>query len=182
MRGYYKRPDLTEKVMTVDGWFDTGDLGMMTIHDEIVIKGRKKDTIVLRGGENVEPVPIELKLAESRYVKTAVVVGQDQRYLGALILVDEEEVKNYAAENGIQYESYETLLESEEIQKLYDSEINNLINPKTGFKMFERVNKFSLITKPFEVGVELSAKQEIMRYRLTEIYKQQIEVMFKDEE
>ena len=113
---------------------------------------------------------------------TAVVVGQDQRYLGALILVDEEEVKNYAAENGIQYESYETLLESEEIQKLYDSEINNLINPKTGFKMFERVNKFSLITKPFEVGVELSAKQEIMRYRLTEIYKQQIEVMFKDEE
>ena len=168
--------------MTVDGWFDTGDLGMMTIHDEIVIKGRKKDTIVLRGGENVEPVPIELKLAESRYVKTAVVVGQDQRYLGALILVDEEEVKNYAAENGIQYESYETLLESEEIQKLYDSEINNLINPKTGFKMFERVNKFSLITKPFEVGVELSAKQEIMRYRLTEIYKQQIEVMFKDEE
>lgn len=48
--------------------------------------------------------------------------------------------------------------------------------------MFERVNKFSLITKPFEVGVELSAKQEIMRYRLTEIYKQQIEVMFKDEE
>ena len=180
MRGYYKRPDLTEKVMTVDGWFDTGDLGMMTIHDEIVIKGRKKDTIVLRGGENVEPVPIEQKLNESRYIKQSVVVGQDQRYLGALILVDEEEIKNYAAENGIQYENYESLLASEDILKLYDAEINTLVNPKNGFKMFERINKFALITKPFEVGVELSAKQEIMRYRLTEIYKQEIETIFTE--
>lgn len=180
MRGYYKRPDLTEKVMTVDGWFDTGDLGMMTIHDEIVIKGRKKDTIVLRGGENVEPVPIEQKLNESRYIKQSVVVGQDQRYLGALILVDEEEIKNYAAENGIQYENYESLLASEDILKLYDAEINALVNPKNGFKMFERINKFALITKPFEVGVELSAKQEIMRYRLTEIYKQEIETIFTE--
>ncbi len=182
MRGYYKRPDLTAKVMTVDGWLDTGDLGMMTIHDEIVIKGRKKDTIVLRGGENVEPVPIEQKLNESRFIKQSVIVGQDQKYLGALLLVDEEEIKSYAAENGLQYDTYENLLKSEEILKLYDSEINTLVNPKNGFKMFERVNKFALITKPFEVGVELSAKQEIMRYRLTEIYKEQIAKIFEEEQ
>lgn len=181
MKGYYKRPDLTEKVMTVDGWFDTGDLGILSVHDEIVIKGRKKDTIVLLGGENVEPVPIESKLAESRFIKSSVVVGQDQRYLGALILPDEEEIKAYASENGLQYESYDSLLASEEIQKLFDSEINTLVNPRTGFKMFERVNKFALITKPFEVGVELSAKQEIMRYRLAEIYKTEIESIFKAE-
>ena len=181
MRGYYKRPDLTAKVMTVDGWFDTGDLGMMTIHDEIVIKGRKKDTIVLRGGENVEPVPLEMKLAESRFIKQAVVVGQDQRYLGALILVDEEEIRNYTAENGIQYDTYENLLKSEDIAKLYESEINSLVNSKNGFKMYERINKFALITKPFEIGVELSAKQEIMRYRLTEIYKEQIDKIFAEE-
>lgn len=180
MRGYYHNPELTKKVMTVDGWFDTGDLGMMTIHDEIVIMGRKKDTIVLRGGENVEPVPLEMKLSESRYIKQAVVVGQDQRYLGALVLVDEEEIKNFAAENGIQYDSYENLLKSEEISRLYESEINTLVNPKNGFKIYERVNKFALITKPFEVGVELSAKQEIMRYRLSEIYKEQIEGIFKE--
>ena len=181
MRGYYKRPDLTAKVMTVDGWFDTGDLGMMTIHDEIVIKGRKKDTIVLRGGENVEPVPLEMKLAESRFIKQAVVVGQDQRYLGALILVDEEEIRNYTAENGIQYDTYENLLKSEDIAKLYESEINSLVNSKNGFKMYERINKFALITKPFEIGVELSAKQEIMRYRMTEIYKEQIDKIFAEE-
>ncbi|MCQ2593483.1 MAG: long-chain fatty acid--CoA ligase, partial [Treponema sp.] len=137
MKGYYKRPDLTAKVLSDDGWLDTGDLAILTIHDEIQIKGRIKDTIVLRGGENLEPLPIETKLSESRYIKQAVVVGQDMAYLGALILVDEEEIKNYAAENGIQYDTYENLLASEVIQKLYEGEISGLVNAKTGFKMFE---------------------------------------------
>lgn len=181
MQGYYKRPDLTAKTMTVDGWLDTGDLGYLSIHDEIVLKGRKKDTIVLLGGENVEPLPIELKLSESRYIRQAVVVGQDKHYLGALILVEEDEVKNFAAENGLQYDTYENLINSESIQKLFESEVSSLINSKNGFKMFERINKFALITKPFEVGVELSAKQEIMRYRLTEIYKDQIKKIFADD-
>ena len=154
----------------------------MTIHDELQIKGRIKDTIVLRGGENLEPLPIEMKLAESKFIKAAVVVGQDKRYLAALILVDEEEVKNFADENGMQYDTYENLLASEEIQKLYETEIANLINAKTGFKMFERINKFTLITKNFEVGVELSAKQEIMRFRINDIYKKEIEAMFKEDD
>ncbi len=182
MKGYYKNPELTAKVFTPDGWFDTGDLAIFTIHDELQIKGRIKDTIVLRGGENLEPLPIEMKLAESRFIKAAVVVGQDKRYLSALILVDEEEVKNYAAENGMQYDTYENLLKSQEIHKLYETEISNLINAKTGFKMFERINKFTLITKQFEVGVELSAKQEIMRFRINDIYKKEIEAMFKEDD
>ena len=102
------------------------------------------------------------------------------RYLGALILVDEEEIKNYAEENGIQYDTYENYLQSDEVQKLYESEISNLISAKNGFKMFERIAKFKLITKPFEIGVELSAKQEIMRFRINEIYKEKIDEMFQD--
>ena len=171
---------MTAKAINEDGWLDTGDLAVMTIHNELCIKGRIKDTIVLRGGENLEPLPIETKLAESRYIKLAVVVGQDMRYLAALVLVDEDEIKNYADENGIQYDTYEGLLESEVIQKLYEAEIANLISAKNGFKMFERIAKFCLITKPFEVGVELSAKQEIMRFRINELYKKQIDAMFAD--
>ena len=182
MKGYYKNPELTDKAFTPDGWLDTGDLAIQTIHDELIIKGRIKDTIVLRGGENLEPLPIEMKLAESKFIKAAVVVGQDKRFLSALILVDEEEVKNFAAENGMQYDTYENLLKTEEIHKLYETEISNLINAKTGFKMFERINKFTLITKPFEVGVELSAKQEIMRFRINDIYKKEIEAMFKEDD
>lgn len=180
MKGYYKRPDLTEKAINPDGWFDTGDLAIITLHDEIQIKGRIKDTIVLRGGENLEPVPIEAKLSESRFIARAVVVGQDQRSLGALILVDKEEILSFAEEYGIPYDTYETLLASEQIQKLYEAEIGTLINSKNGFKIFERINKFALLTKPFEIGVELSAKQEVMRFRISQIYKEQIDSLFEE--
>lgn len=180
MKGYYKRPDLTEKVINPDGWFDTGDLGIITLHDEIQIKGRIKDTIVLRGGENLEPVPIEAKLSESRFIARAVVVGQDQRSLGALILVDKEELMSFAEEYGIPYDTFENLLASEQIQKLYEGEIGTLINSKNGFKIFERINKFALLTKPFEIGIELSAKQEVMRFRVSQIYKEQIDSLFEE--
>ncbi len=182
MQGYYKNPEKTAETINSDGWLDTGDLAILTIHDEIQIKGRIKDTIVLRGGENLEPVPIETKLTDSRFIKQAVVLGQDKRYLACLILVEEEEIKAYASENGIQYDTYENLLASDVIQKLYETEIATLINSKNGFKMFERINKFTLITKPFEVGVELSAKQEIMRFRINELYKKEIDAMFIEED
>lgn len=179
MKGYYKRPDLTAKAINPEGWFDTGDLAIMTIHDDIQIKGRIKDTIVLSNGENLEPVPIEAKLSESRLISRAVVVGQDQKYLGALILVDMDELKAFVEENGIVYDSYEDLIESEQIIRTYKTEIDRLINPKTGFKIYEQINKFCLLTKPFEIGVELSAKQEVMRFKVSQLYKEEIDKLFE---
>jgi long-chain acyl-CoA synthetase len=179
MKGYYKRDDLTKKVMTVDGWFDTGDIGMLTVDGELTLRGRKKDTIVLLGGENVEPLPIEQKINTSHYISASVVVGQDQRYLGALILPNEDDLKAYAKENALPYKTYEELVRLEAIKKLIETEINDRICSKEGFKSFERINKFAIITKPFEVGVELSAKQEIMRFRLSEIYKAEINSLFE---
>lgn len=180
MKGYYKRDELTAKVIDKDGWFDTGDIGMLTINKELVLKGRKKDTIVLRGGENVEPLPIEMKINESRFISQSVVVGQDERYLGVLIVPAKEELVSYAKENNINYSTFEELLTKDEILKLIDSEIQSFVNAKNGFRMFERISKFVLLKKPFEVGIELSAKQEIMRYRLTDIYSKEIKSLFKD--
>lgn len=180
MKGYYKREDLTAKVMTSDGWFDTGDIAMLTVDGEICLRGRKKDTIVLLGGENVEPLPLEMKINNSRFITASCVVGQDQRYLGALVLPSEDDIVSYAKENNIPYKDYEELVHSEAVYKLLDSEIQERINPKNGFKSFERVNRFAIITKPFEVGVELSAKQEMMRYRISEQYKKLIDGIFKE--
>ena len=185
MQGYYKREDLTEKVMTVDGWYDSGDLAVLTVDGETQLRGRKKDTIVLMGGENIEPVPIEDKLVTSTYITSAVVMGtneknEDQRYLTALILPTQEEIEAYAKQNGITYRDYDELVYSAPINKLIEGQISELINPKNGFKSFERINRFAIITKPFEVGVELSAKQEIMRYKIRELYKDKIALLYKD--
>ena len=180
MKGYYKRPELTEKAISPDGWLDTGDLAIESIHGELKILGRVKDTIVLTGGENIEPLPLEAKMQESRFIQTAVVVGQDQRNLGALILPNQEELELWASENNISFKDFEDLVKKPEAYKLIEDEIKELINAKNGFRMFEKIVKFAFLTKPFEVGKELSAKQEIMRYKLTEIYEKEIKGIFKD--
>ncbi len=181
MKGYYKAEELTNAVIDKDGWFDSGDLGLKTVDGELLLRGRKKDTIVLRGGENVEPVPLEMKLQESSFISQAVVVGQDQRYLGALLVVDEIEVKRYAAEKGINESSLDKICENPVIQKLYDHEIKSLINAEHGFRLFERINRFTLLTKPFEAGRELSAKQDIIRFKIASLYEQEIDRLFTNQ-
>ena len=179
MKGYYQKPDLTAKVLSPDGWLDTGDIGLKTLSGEIILRGRKKDTIVLRGGENIEPTPIEMKINESRYISQSVVLGQDQRYLGALIVINKDELVAWAADNAIDTFDLARLLEHPQVRKLYESEIADLVSQKNGFKLFERINRFALLAKPFEQGVELSAKQEIMRFKLNELYKREISRLFE---
>lgn len=185
MKGYYRQPELTAKVMTSDGWLDTGDLAVLTVDGEIQLRGRKKDTIVLMGGENIEPLPIEEKINLSQYISASIVLGtnekgQDQRYLVALILPNQEELEAWAKANAVSYASYEELAAGEAVHKLLEGEIANAVNAKNGFKSFEKINKFDVITKPFEVGVELSAKQEMMRYRIAEIYSTRIAGLYKE--
>ncbi|MBD5426560.1 MAG: long-chain fatty acid--CoA ligase [Treponema sp.] len=179
MKGYYKRPDLTKKAINEDEWFNTGDIALLTRHNEIVLRGRAKDTIVQLGGENVEPLPIEMKIQESRFVQTAVVVGQDQRYLAALIVPEKDEVESFAKESGLAYKTYTDLLRTTEVNHLIENEVGLRVNAKNGFKMYERINKVALLEKPFEVGVELSAKQEIMRYKINDLYAKEIKSLYK---
>jgi long-chain acyl-CoA synthetase len=178
MLGYYKRPELTAKVLGEDGWLDTGDLGMVARSGELKITGRAKDTIVLRGGENVEPMPIEQKLAESPYILQAVVLGQDQKYLAALIVPKQDAVTSWAEENAIPIVDYESLLQQSEVQELIDYEAGELVSAKNGFKSFERVFRIAILPKPFEVGRELSAKQEIKRYAIVELYHKEVKKLF----
>ena len=179
MKGYYKREDLTAKVIDKEGWFDTGDIGLLTLGGELVLRGRIKDTIVLRGGENVEPLSIEMRLNNSRFIAQSMVVGQDQRFLAALIVPSEEEIVGYAQEQQIPHNSYSELLKTPEIKKLIDTEIQTAISAKNGFRLFEKVSRFALLEKPFVVGETLSAKQEIMRHKISQLYEKEIAELFK---
>ena len=180
MKGYYKQPELTAEVISEGEWFNTGDLVIKTYNGEIIVKGRQKDTIVLRSGENVEPLPIEDKLSESIYISQAVVVGQDENCLGALIIPDLDNICQYAKQQNINFSDKKQLLKDEEIKKLIYKEMERLINTKNGFKPFEKIGKFIFLDKPFEVGVELSPKQGIIRYKINELYKAKISLMYAD--
>jgi long-chain acyl-CoA synthetase len=178
MAGYYKRPDLTDLVIDKDGWINTGDIGVWTHKGEYAIRGRAKDTIVLSGGENIEPVPIEARLRESEFIEQAVVVGQDKKYLAALIVPDTKRLELYVKENNIPYMARYDVTELPEVHELLNTEINELASAKNGFKSYERINRFAILPESFKVGRELSAKQEVMRHKIAEIYAKEIASLF----
>jgi long-chain acyl-CoA synthetase len=179
MLGYYRKPELTAKVLSADGWLETGDIAMLTHDNEIRITGRAKDTIVLRGGENVEPVPIELKIRESSWISHCMVVGQDQKYLAALIVPVQDALMGFARENNIPIVDYDSLLQQPEINELIANEVSRLVSAQAGFKIYERIFKITLISKPFEVGDELTAKMELQRSKITAKYGKPIGNLFK---
>jgi len=177
MKGYYKRQDLTDRVLSKDGWLDTGDLGMWTHNGEFAICGRAKDTIVLSGGENLEPVPIEAKLCESEFIESAVVLGQDQKYLGALIVLNKKRIEEYLTEKQIPYLA-DKLASMKEVKELIEKTVGEIVNSKHGFKSFEHIVRFHLLAKSFEVGKELSAKQELKRFEIQKLYHNEISEIF----
>ncbi len=177
MKGYYKRQDLTDRVLSKDGWLDTGDLGMWTHNGEFAICGRAKDTIVLSGGENLEPVPIEAKLCESEFIESAVVLGQDQKYLGALIVLNKKRIEEYLTEKQIPYLA-DKLASMKEVKELIEKTVGEIVNSKHGFKSFEHIVRFHLLAKSFEVGKELSAKQELKRFEIQKLYQNEIKELF----
>ncbi len=180
MKGYYKRPDLTAKIIDEDGWLNTGDLGILTYDNEIKITGRAKDTIVLLGGENIEPAVIESELLTSPYIESTIVLGQDQKYLAALVVPSKENVLEYATENNLDTSDYEELLQTKEIIDLFDTVIKEKDSTANGFRVCEKIWKFALLPNSFSVGEELSAKQEMMRYKIVEKYADVIKPLFEN--
>ncbi|MCQ2590178.1 MAG: AMP-binding protein [Treponema sp.] len=178
MKGYYKRQDLTDAIIDNEGWLNTGDIGLLTFDNELKITGRAKDTIVLLGGENIEPLVIEQAITASDYIESAIVLGQDQNSLGCLIVPQKDMTEAYAKENNIQAESYEELLKKEEIISYFSKTVHSLVSVNTGFRSCERINKIALLPASFRPGEELSAKGEMIRPKIAKKYEQIIATLF----
>ncbi|MCL2294222.1 MAG: AMP-binding protein [Spirochaetes bacterium] len=179
MKGYYKNQEETDKVLK-DGWLNTGDIVIATVNREIKIVGREKETIVLIGGENIEPVPIEDKCLESEYIDQMVLLGQDQKFLAALIIPNFDLIQQKAADMGIPYAmDRDELLLSPEINGIIEKEIKQRISTKNGFKQFEVIFRFKLLPKAFEVGRELTPSMKVKRAVVNELYAKEIKELFK---
>ena len=101
MGGYLGKPEASSKVLSADGWFDTGDLGMLLPDGSVALTGRAKDTIVLSSGENIEPGPLEEALVASPLIEQVMLVGQDERQLGALLVPRVEPIRAWAMGQGL---------------------------------------------------------------------------------
>lgn len=178
MAGYYKNKEKTDEVIK-NGWLNTGDLGRLTLTGELQLLGRAKDTIVLLGGENVEPAPIEDKLLEDPLISQVIIVGQDKKTLGALIVPAKENLEEFAKLHNIQYSSFEDLCKNKIVIDEFAKIIKHRISVQNGFRNFEKISCFELLTTPFEVGKELTASLKMKRNVIFDKYKDLIENMYK---
>ena len=181
MKGYYRSFEETRKILAGDGWLDTGDIGHLDKHQNLVISGREKDIVVLSNGENVNPVPLETVISRSDYVSSVMVTGHDWKSLGALIVPNLETLKLFCEANNIHWqEKYiDRVLENPLVRELYRKEIIRFVNKKAGFKDHELVREFRFLSQPFEIGRELTATLKIKRMKVGELYKQHLESMKK---
>ncbi|WP_273267092.1 AMP-dependent synthetase/ligase [Flexistipes sinusarabici] len=178
--GYYKNDEENQKSFTKDGFFKTGDLGKFTLTGELVITGRAKEIIVLANGENIDPTKIESTISMFPFVKDAVLVGQDKKGLGALIVPDFEQMKDYISKK------YDKLVHSKEdvtkdshIAETIKKDINKFLSSKKGFRDYEKLHKISFLDKEFKLGEELTNTLKKKRHYIEKKYRDIINRLFK---
>ena len=170
MRGYYRDEEATRRVIDDEGWFSTGDLGSLDQDGWLYITGRLKDTIVLATGENVEPEPIECALVSSPWIHQAMLLGQDCKVIGGLIVPDKEHVEETLG-------AYDA--DSPELRKTLRSEIDRLLISQNGFRPIDRVGPFAVIAEPFssEQGT-MTATLKLRRHVIRERYADTIRELY----
>lgn len=176
MKGYYKNEEKTKEVIK-NGWFNTGDLGKKTYNGKYLqLVGRIKDTIVLRGGENIEPHPLEDRLMECDYINMVIIVGQDKSRLGALIVPDFEALKIYTEKEDIKYKNIDELINHPKVISLFQKEQKRLISKEHGFTPYETVMGIALLPHEFtmEAG-EMTETLKMKRFEIHKKYKEEID-------
>ena len=152
MAGYHQKPEATAKVLDGEGWFDTGDLGRLLADGCLVLTGRAKDTIVLSSGENIEPGPLEEALVECPLFEQVMLVGQDRKQLGALLVPKAEPLMQWARSQGLPEPSLtaEGTLASLDpaLAKALARECNRLLADRPGSRPDERLGGVALV-EPF---------------------------------
>jgi long-chain acyl-CoA synthetase len=181
MPGYYDNPEENARSFTADGFLRTGDLGRRALSGDLVITGRSKDIIVLASGENVDPTRIEGAITMFPFVKDAVLVGQDRKGLGALIVPEEEQLRDFVRlkMTNIDHEA-EDLMEHPHVLDRVKSELNKRLHPDEGFHPHERLHRIAFLKREFTPGEEVTNTFKKRRHNIERRYREIINRLFHE--
>jgi len=175
MMGYYKRPDLTIEVLK-DGWFHTGDIGVMIDNKFLKITDRKKEIFKTSGGKYVAPQPIENKMKESKWIEQMMVTGAGEKYTGALIVPAFNALKEWCSEHGVAFNGNESIIKNEKVIALIKDAVERY---NQNFNQVEQIKKFELLPREWSVeGGELTPTLKLKRKVILEKYKDAIERIY----
>ena len=175
MMGYYKRPDLTAQEIK-DGWFHTGDIGMLTENNFLKITDRKKELFKTSGGKYVAPLPIENKLKESPFVEQVMLVGSERKFVSALIVPSFPNLRDWCRKNNIPDAGKEELLRNVKVIELFKDLVENF---NKYFNHVEQVKKFELLPDEWSIDTgEMTPKLSLKRKVVIEKYRDAIERIY----
>lgn len=178
MMGYYKQPELTAETV-IDGWLHTGDIGVWVENKYIKITDRKKEIFKTSGGKYVAPQPIESKLKESALIEQAMVVGDGEKFVGALIVPAFHILKSYMEEKNIPFTTNEEAIRHKDIINVYTRIITRI---NKNFNKVEQIKKYKLLQDEWTVDTgELSPKLSLKRKIIAEKYAEEIAHIYAEE-
>ncbi|MEG1617638.1 MAG: long-chain fatty acid--CoA ligase [Bacteroidales bacterium] len=176
MKGYYNKPEENAKAFTEDGWFRTGDAGFITPGGSIVMTERIKDLFKTANGKYIAPQALETKIGEDRFVEQIAVIGDQRKYVTALIIPAYDAIKEYAAQKHIAYKDLQDLVKNQKIQDLFTERIKEM---QKNFASFEQIKKFTLLPAPFTLeSGELTNTLKLRRAIILQHYKEIIDAMY----
>ena len=179
MKGYYNKPEATRESINPEGWFHTGDIGVLR-DDFLAITDRKKDIIVTAGGKNIAPQPLENKVKTNKYVAQAVMLGDKRKFPSMLIVPNFDQLEKWAMKRNIMWTDRAQLLRMPTIQAKMEKEINKELE---GAAHYEIPKKIGLLEHDFSIERgELTPTQKVKRRAIDKHYKELIDSLYDDAE
>ncbi|WP_027380629.1 AMP-dependent synthetase/ligase [Chryseobacterium daeguense] len=176
MKGYYKKPEETQKVFTNDGWFKTGDAGKIDDHGNLIITDRLKDLMKTSNGKYIAPQQIENLLTNNNFIQQIVLIAEGRQFVSALIVPNFEFLSDFIKKNNIQFSNWEETVKNEKIISFYKEKIKEL---QEHLSDYEKVKKFTLMPAEFEISTgEITPTLKVKRNVVLKKYADLIEKMY----
>jgi long-chain acyl-CoA synthetase len=178
MLGYYNKPDATREAVDQDGWFHTGDIGLLDADGMLKITDRKKDLIVTAGGKNIAPQPIENMAKTSKFVLNAVMLGDKRKFPIMLVVPNLDRLKGWAAHKKLLAPDEGSLLRLPEVEAKMDREVRKTLRD---LAQYEVPKKLLLLPKDFTIeSGELTPKMSVKRRVVEQRYAEQIDRLYAE--
>jgi len=175
MKEYYKMPEETAETFTADGWCKTVDIGVIDENDVLKFTDRKKNLIITAGGKNIAQYRIEGIMATSMYLNQVCVIGDQKKYLSAVVTLDDLNTKEYADTNQIPYDSMDDLMVNEKIVALVDSEV---AKKNKGLPSFETLKKVTIVPEFTIENAMMTPTFKLKKNVIVQNYDNEIESMY----